>query len=88
MTSNSQLKQKTQSKRMFVLPSRGCFVRERWVWTGILTGGRGHSLKDSESMNLKKKTNIMVWGIFSFTETCLTVFLSSEKAVLTSSHKA
>ena len=53
----------------------------------MLTGGRGHSLKDSESMNLKKKANIMVWGIFSFTVTCLNVFLPSQKAVLTSSCK-
>lgn len=52
-----------------------------------VNGGRGHSLKDSESMNLKKKANIMVWGTFSFTATCLNVFLSSEKAVLTSSCK-
>lgn len=41
-------------------PHRVRFVQERWVWTGILTGGRGHSLKDSESMNLKNKTNIVV----------------------------
>lgn len=67
--SNSQLKQQ-RARECLYYHHRGCLVHERWVWAGILTGGRGSSLKDSESMGLKKKTNKIVWGIFSFPAIC------------------
>lgn len=67
-TSNSQ-SNRQRARECLDYPHRGCLVPERWVWAGILTGGRGSSLKESEHRPGKEDKYNGV-GIFSFLAIC------------------